>query len=140
MGILFKDANGNAIAQLLQMVATDEQVNAAITGYLDRNGIHLAEGVDLQKMSSAITKNENSINGLMESVGGFRYCWHFCILDAYSCSPHNARRYSDLPRTAKFRRRNRQNSVQMPHGCHHHSMHNFPVLRPMPQHNGSQYI
>lgn len=34
MGILFKDANGNAIAQLLQMVATDEQVNAAITGYL----------------------------------------------------------------------------------------------------------
>ena len=35
----------------------------------DRNGIHLAEGVDLQKMSSAITKNENSINGLMESVG-----------------------------------------------------------------------
>lgn len=48
MGILFKDANGNAIAQLLQMVATDEQVNAAITGYLDRNGIHLAEGVDLQ--------------------------------------------------------------------------------------------
>ena len=72
MGILFKDANGNAIAQLLQMVATDEQVNAAITGYLDRNGIHLAEGVDLQKMSSAITKNENSINGLMESVGGLK--------------------------------------------------------------------
>ena len=72
MGMLFKDANGNVIAQLLQMVATDEQVNAAFTGYLDRNGIHLAEGVDLQKMSSAITKNENSINGLMESVGGLK--------------------------------------------------------------------
>ena len=48
MGITFKDKQGNEIAKLLQFVATDSQVNAAITKYLDENGISLAEGVDLK--------------------------------------------------------------------------------------------
>lgn len=47
MGKVFKDKQGNVIAKLLQFVATDAQVNRAITDYLDKNGITLAEGVDL---------------------------------------------------------------------------------------------
>lgn len=68
MGITFKDKQGNEIAKLLQFVATDSQVNAAITKYLDENGISLAEGVDLKEMDKDIRQNTIEINGLKESV------------------------------------------------------------------------
>ena len=68
MGITFKDKQGNTIAKLLQFVATDSQVNAAITKYLDENGISLAEGVDLKKMDKDIRQNTTEIDGLKELV------------------------------------------------------------------------
>lgn len=69
-----------------------------------------------------------------------RCCSHSCIPGACSCSLHSARQCPYLPRTARFRRRNRQNSVRMPHGCRRHSMHSFPLLRQVPRRNGSLYI
>ena len=68
MGYVLKDKNGNVIAKLLQFVATDEQVNAAITKYLDENGIHLAEGVDFKKMNSSIAENQDNIAGIKATV------------------------------------------------------------------------
>jgi len=68
MGTVFKDKNGNIIAKLLQFVATDEQVNQAITDYLDKNGITLAEGIDLKKMSQAVDKNTLDLNGVQKTV------------------------------------------------------------------------
>ena len=46
MGYNFTTKDGVVIAKLLQFVATDEQVNTAITNYLHKNGISLAEGID----------------------------------------------------------------------------------------------
>lgn len=68
MGMVLKDKQGNIIAKLLQFVATDSQVDQAITKYLNENGISLAEGVDLKKMDSSIRKNEVEITGLKETV------------------------------------------------------------------------
>lgn len=68
MGIKLKDKQGNTIAKLLQFVATDSQVNKAITQYLDENGISLAEGVDLKQMDKNIEKNKNDITGLKETI------------------------------------------------------------------------
>lgn len=68
MGKVFKDKQGNVIAKLLQFVATDAQVNRAITDYLDKNGITLAEGVDLKKMSSDLSKTALEVDGIKDSV------------------------------------------------------------------------
>ena len=57
MGYNFITKDGVVIAKLLQFVATDEQVNTAITDYLHKNGISLAEGIDLQKMNTNVGKN-----------------------------------------------------------------------------------
>lgn len=72
MGKVFKDKQGNIIAKLLQFVATDEQVNQAITAYLDKNGIALAEGVDLKKMASELSQALTDINGIKDSVTGLQ--------------------------------------------------------------------
>lgn len=68
MGKVFKDKQGNVITTLLQFVATDAQVNQAITDYLDRNGITLAEGVDLKKMSSDLSKTLSDVDGIKEAM------------------------------------------------------------------------
>lgn len=72
MGKVFKDKQGNIIAKLLQFVATDEQVNQAITAYLDKNGIALAEGVDLKKMASELSQALTDINGIKDSITGLQ--------------------------------------------------------------------
>lgn len=68
MGKVFKDKQGNVIAKLLQFVATDAQVNQAITDYLDKNGITLAEGVDLKRMSSDLSKTLSDVDGIKEAM------------------------------------------------------------------------
>ena len=68
MGYIFKDSQGNVIGKLLQFVATDAQVNAAITSYLNENGITLAEGVDLKKLDNRVTQNEGEISGMKSFV------------------------------------------------------------------------
>ena len=68
MGKVFKDKQGNVIAKMLQFVATDAQVNQAITDYLDKNGITLAEGVDLKKMSSDLSKTLSDVDGIKEAM------------------------------------------------------------------------
>lgn len=60
--------DGQVLAKILQFVATDEQVNAAVTQYLHENGISLAEGIDLKKLSGTVAKNSSEITGLKESV------------------------------------------------------------------------
>ena len=60
--------DGQVLAKILQFVATDEQVNAAVTQYLHENGISLAEGIDLKKLSGTVAKNSSEIIGLKESV------------------------------------------------------------------------
>nr|WP_295264046.1 metallophosphoesterase [uncultured Blautia sp.] len=86
MGKVFKDKQGNVITKLLQFVATDAQVNQAITDYLDKNGVTLAEGVDLVKMASELSQALTDINGIKDSVTGLQqaqtnvllqYCDHF---------------------------------------------------------------
>ena len=54
MGYNFTTKDGVVITKLLQFVATDEQVNTAITNYLHKNGISLAEGIDLVKMNTNV--------------------------------------------------------------------------------------
>ena len=68
MGKVFKDKQGNVITKLLQFVATDAQVNQAITDYLDKNGITLAEGVDLKRMSSDLSKTLSDVDGIKEAM------------------------------------------------------------------------
>ena len=68
MGKVFKDKQGNVIAKLLQFVATDAQVNQAITDYLDKNGITLAEGVDVKRMSSDLSKTLSDVDGIKEAM------------------------------------------------------------------------
>lgn len=68
MGKVLKDKQGNTIAKLLQFVATDEQVDKAITAYLDKNGITLADGVDLKKMSSELNKTSTEVSGIKDAV------------------------------------------------------------------------
>ena len=72
MGKVFKDKQGNVIAKLLQFVATDAQVNRAITDYLDKNGITLAEGVDLKKMSSDLSKTSLEVDGVKDAVSNLQ--------------------------------------------------------------------
>ena len=48
--------DGQVLAKILQFVATDDQVNAAITQYLHENGVSLAEGIDLKKLSENVSK------------------------------------------------------------------------------------
>ena len=68
MGYNFTTKDGVVIAKLLQFVATDEQVNTAITNYLHKNGISLAEGIDLVKMNTNVGKNTSEISGLKETI------------------------------------------------------------------------
>lgn len=49
--------DGQVLAKILQFVATDDQVNVAITQYLHENGVSLAEGIDLKKLSENVSKN-----------------------------------------------------------------------------------
>lgn len=81
MGYILKDKKGNTLAKLIQFVATDEQVNVAITQYLDENGIHLAEGVDLKKMDSNIEENKSGIAGLKESVENLKKAQNNVLLE-----------------------------------------------------------
>ena len=60
--------DGQVIAKILQFVATDEQVNVAITQYLHDNGVSLAEGIDLKKLNGIVAKNSSEITGLKETV------------------------------------------------------------------------
>ena len=64
--------NGQVLAKILQFVATDDQVNAAITQYLHENGVSLAEGIDLKKLSENVSKNISEITGLKESVSDLK--------------------------------------------------------------------
>ena len=64
--------DGQVLAKILQFVATDEQVNAAVTQYLHENGISLAEGIDLKKLSGTVAKNSSEIIGLKESVSDIK--------------------------------------------------------------------
>ncbi|MFR1579615.1 MAG: metallophosphoesterase family protein [Lachnospiraceae bacterium] len=64
--------NGQVLAKILQFVATDDQVNAAITKYLHENGVSLAEGIDLKKLSENVSKNISEITGLKESVSDLK--------------------------------------------------------------------
>lgn len=59
---------GHVVAKILQFAASDEQVNTAITKYLDDNGITLAEGIDLKKLSENVSKNISEISGLKGAV------------------------------------------------------------------------
>ena len=68
MGKVLTDKKGNTIAKLLQFVATDAQVNQAITTYLDKNGITLAEGVNLKKMSTDLNKTLSDVDGIKGSI------------------------------------------------------------------------
>lgn len=70
MGYKLTTKDGSVIAKILQFVATDQQVNNAITKYLDENGISLAEGVDLKTMAQNIEKNASDITGLKTTVEG----------------------------------------------------------------------
>lgn len=72
MGKIFKDKQGNVITKLLQFAATDAQVNQAITDYLDRNGITLAEGVDLKKMSSDLSKTLSDVDGIKGAMSNLQ--------------------------------------------------------------------
>ena len=72
MGKILKDKKGNVIAKLLQFVATDAQVNQAITDYLDKNGITLAEGVNLKKMASELSRTLTDIDGIKDSITGLQ--------------------------------------------------------------------
>lgn len=64
--------DGQVLAKILQFVATDEQVNAEVTQYLHENGISLAEGIDLKKLSGTVAKNSSEIIGLKESVSDIK--------------------------------------------------------------------
>lgn len=64
--------DGQVLAKILQFVATDDQVNAAITQYLHENGVSLAEGIDLKKLSENVSKNISEITGLKESVADLK--------------------------------------------------------------------
>ena len=64
--------DGQVLAKILQFVATDDQVNAAITQYLHENGVSLAEGIDLKKLSENVSKNISEITGLKESVSDLK--------------------------------------------------------------------
>jgi len=68
VGKVLTDKQGNVIAKLLQFVATDQQVNDAMTKYLDENGISLADGIDLKKLNQNVEKNESEITGIKESM------------------------------------------------------------------------
>ena len=72
MGYNFTTKDGVVIAKLLQFVATDEQVNTAITNYLHKNGISLAEGIDLVKMNTNVGKNTSEISGLKETISDLK--------------------------------------------------------------------
>ncbi len=64
--------DGQVLAKILQFVATDDQVNVAITQYLHENGVSLAEGIDLKKLSENVSKNISEITGLKESVSDLK--------------------------------------------------------------------
>ena len=80
MGKILTDKQGNVIAKLLQFVATDSQVDAAITSYLKENGISLAEGIDLKKMNEKVGENASAISGLKSSVSGLQQAQNNVLL------------------------------------------------------------
>ena len=68
MGYIFTTKDGTLITKLLQFVATDEQVDAAITKYLHENGISLAEGIDLKKLGASVENNKSNIHGMKDTI------------------------------------------------------------------------